>query len=120
MGMRDNASAADRDRSSAATAPSSGNWVSMRRIATLLTSLLLAGGLTLVGPAPVYAAAPARTNGQANPVVFIHGWSPDGDADCDAYWAAATQQFAASGWTGELTTFGYYSGDTNCDITFPG
>lgn len=92
----------------------------MRRTATLAFSLVLAGSLGLVGRAPAHAAAPGRANGQANRVVFIHGWSPDGNADCDAYWSAVTAQFANAGWTGELTQFGYYAGDTNCDIKFDG
>lgn len=91
----------------------------MRRTLALVASLLLGGVLALAAQSPA-SAAPARANGQANPVIFIHGWSPDGDADCDAYWAAVTTQFTNAGWTGDLTTFGYYSGDTNCDILFNG
>lgn len=91
----------------------------MRRMLSSFSSLALAGSLVLAAQAPAHAA-PARGNGQANPVVFIHGWSPDGDADCAAYWSAVTTQFAGAGWTGDLVTFGYYSGDTNCDILFGG
>ncbi|BCJ73351.1 hypothetical protein CS0771_28950 [Catellatospora sp. IY07-71] len=91
----------------------------MRRTAAVLVSLLLAAGVTLAAQTPAHAA-PARANGQANTVVFIHGWSPDGDANCDAYWSAVTNQFTNAGWTGDLVTFGYYSGNTNCDILFPG
>jgi triacylglycerol esterase/lipase EstA (alpha/beta hydrolase family) len=91
----------------------------MRRILSVLASMALAGSLTLVAQAPAHAA-PARANGQANPVVFIHGWSPDGNANCAAYWSAVTSSFASAGWTGELATFGYYSGNTNCTINYPG
>ncbi|MEU4781375.1 hypothetical protein [Micromonospora sp. NPDC023633] len=91
----------------------------MRRILALLAALVLTGGFALVGQAPALAA-PARTNGQANPVIFIHGWSPEGKADCDAYWSAVTPMFTDTGWTGELATFGYYTGNTNCDIKYNG
>lgn len=91
----------------------------MRRIVSLLAAVLLAGGFTLVAQAPAFAA-PARGNSQADPVIFIHGWSPDGDANCAAYWSAVTTAFTNAGWTGALTTFGYYSGNTNCDIMYNG
>lgn len=91
----------------------------MRRLLTPLLALLLGlGSLALsVGPAH---AAPARANGQSNPVIFIHGWNLNGNTDCNDYWKSAKSYFSGSGWTGSLVTFGYYRGDKNCTIKYNG
>jgi triacylglycerol esterase/lipase EstA (alpha/beta hydrolase family) len=91
----------------------------MRRTLALSASLVLAGVLGLVVASPAHAA-PARANGQSNPVIFVHGWNSNGNTDCNSYWSAAKSKFSSTGWTGALVTFGYYTGDTNCSIKYNG
>ncbi len=91
----------------------------MRRTFATLGALGLAAAITLVSAAPAQAA-PARANGQANPVILVHGFNWNANTDCGTYWAAAKTALLNDGWTGGLTTYGYYSGDTNCGIKYSG
>ncbi|MFD0202894.1 esterase/lipase family protein [Saccharothrix carnea] len=63
-------------------------------------------------------AAPARGNTSNNPVIFIHGFDITADTDCTSTWATAENYLRSNGWTGELVTFGYYVGNTNCDVHY--
>lgn len=95
-----------------------------RRSITLFISALLAMALAFAAAAPANAA-PSRSDGRGNVVLFIHGFDPDGAADtnCADYWDSAISYFGNSGWNeGNLLTYGYYtSGPENeCNFNYPG
>ncbi|MBB5873600.1 triacylglycerol esterase/lipase EstA (alpha/beta hydrolase family) [Allocatelliglobosispora scoriae] len=88
----------------------------MRRTAALLAALALALGASLIATTPAYAA-PARANGQSNPVIFIHGYS---STNCSTYWSKASSLFSSTGWTGARVTYGYYTDDSSCSHEYAG
>ncbi|MFE6288267.1 esterase/lipase family protein [Streptomyces sp. NPDC057877] len=86
---------------------------------TLLLSAALAAAVTLLTITPA-SAAPSRSNGSGNRVIFVHGFAPTGKHDCADYFRSARTHFANKGWSGNLLTFGYYSGNTNCSYKYNG
>ncbi|MGW9590300.1 esterase/lipase family protein [Streptomyces chartreusis] len=90
-----------------------------QRRLTLLLSAVLAFAFTMLTVTPA-SAAPARSNGSANRVIFIHGFAPGGEHDCSEYFRSARTHFANKGWQGNLLTFGYYAGNTNCSYNYRG
>ena len=69
------------------------------------------------------AAPPQRDDSAGRTVYLIHGYDLSLGAaghDCAEYWAGAISGFRASGWRGELHTFGYYASNTNCDVNHDG
>ncbi len=56
-------------------------------------------------------------SGTGWPVVFVHGFNSGASIDCqNSYWGTATSFLKSQGWSGALTTVGYYSGDKNCNV----
>lgn len=91
-----------------------------RRSTTLFITTLLVMAIAFVTATPANAA-PSRSNGGTNPVLFIHGFDPDGPADtnCADYWDSAITHFGDSGWTrGNLLTYGYYATGPKSDCNF--
>lgn len=84
-----------------------------QRRLTLFLSAMLAVAITMLTVTPANAA-PSRSDGSGNRVIFVHGFAPDGNHDCADYFRSARTHFANKGWRGNLLTFGYYSGNTNC------
>lgn len=88
----------------------------------MFLSALLAMVITLAGTAPANAApVPTRSDGTSNTVFFVHGFDPDGEtpsSDCSDYWSSAFKHFEEPYWTGDLVTFGYYSGGEREDCTY--
>ncbi|MGI5152918.1 esterase/lipase family protein [Plantactinospora sp. CA-294935] len=91
----------------------------MRRVLTLLTSLAVTAGLTVVVAAPAQAA-PGRGDTKDNPIIFVHGFAASGGHDCNSTWLNARTHLRNEGWTGPLSTFGYYGGSTNCTFQHDG
>ncbi|WP_237285652.1 esterase/lipase family protein [Streptomyces niveus] len=81
--------------------------------------MLLAVVITMLTVTPA-GAAPARSDGSGNRVIFVHGFAPSGKHDCADYFRSARTHFANKGWRGNLLTFGYYSGNTNCSYNYRG
>jgi hypothetical protein len=50
-------------------------------------------------------------------VLYVHGWSLTGGSDCDGTFAEMIDRLGDDGFTGEAVTVGFYTGDTNCDMT---
>ncbi|CCK29375.1 hypothetical protein BN159_4996 [Streptomyces davaonensis JCM 4913] len=91
----------------------------LRRRLTLLLSVVLATVITMFTVTPA-GAAPSRSNGDENRVVFVHGYAPDGSHDCAEYFRTARKHFANNGWEGNLLTFGYYDQNSNCSYKYRG
>lgn len=97
-------------------------------IAVVLTTTLSAVALVSVAPTAHAASYISSTNW---PVLFIHGFSgtnPNGSSngvDCNATWGSAESYLRGSHningqslhWTGQFITLGYYTGDTNCNVS---
>ncbi|MFC4045712.1 esterase/lipase family protein [Dactylosporangium siamense] len=89
-------------------------------------SRLSAFGLTRLprldcgGPAAVnqLGPAPARGDGRANAVYFVHGFNWKAGTSCSSTWDPAMAALRARGWTGEMHTVGYYADDTGCTDQF--
>lgn len=90
----------------------------LRRL-TLFLSLVLATALTMLTVTPA-SAAPARSNGSANRVIFVHGFAPGGGHDCAKVFSSARGHFANKKWKGNLLTFGYYYNNKNCSYNYNG
>ncbi|MFD5269021.1 esterase/lipase family protein [Streptomyces sp. NPDC058335] len=93
-----------------------------RRI-SLFLSVLLAAVLTTLTTATPASAAPSRSTTNTNPVIFVHGIQGNpvkSGHDCAASWSAARNHFKDKGWRGNLLTFGYYAGNTNCSHEYGG
>ena len=50
------------------------------------------------------------------PVLLVHGWSATGGSNCGDF-DSMISQMRADGFTGQIVRVGYYTGDTNCDMT---
>ncbi|MGW0823814.1 esterase/lipase family protein [Streptomyces sp. NPDC002845] len=89
-------------------------------MATLFISILVAVAITLTASAPANAAgAPKRSNSEST-VIFIHGYAPFGDHDCAKYFKDAQTHFKNRHWDGDLYTYGYYKGNSNCTYNYGG
>lgn len=91
----------------------------LQRRLTLFLSAVLTVAITMLTVTPA-SAAPTRSNGSGNRVIFVHGFAPSGKHDCADYFRSARTHFANKGWRGNLLTFGYYSGNTNCSYNYRG
>ncbi|MFH9196036.1 esterase/lipase family protein [Streptomyces anulatus] len=80
---------------------------------------MVATALTALTVTPA-AAAPSRTNGSGNRVIFVHGFAPLGKHDCTDYFSAARSHFTSKKWKGNLLTFGYYKGNKRCSYNYKG
>ncbi|MEV1085057.1 alpha/beta hydrolase [Streptomyces sp. NPDC050211] len=89
-----------------------------RRSATLFFSALVALAITLTAAAPANAAGPSRGNSEET-VIFIHGYAPTATHDCEEYFKNAGTLFRNKHWDGDLYTYGYYNGNSNCSYNFP-
>ena len=87
------------------------------RAAGLAAAALVAtlGGVIVSSPA---GATPAPS--KAPTVLFVHGFSATAGTDCSGTFGNMISQMRADGFTGGLTTVGYYSGDTNCAVNLHG
>lgn len=90
-----------------------------------LMQRLIRGGLAAVMviaalfiTAPPALAAPGRADGNRI-TVLIHGFDREADTNCSANWTNAKNLLNNNGWA-NVYTFGYYGGDTNCDVEFAG
>lgn len=90
-----------------------------RRFVTLFISTLAAVAMTLTAAAPANAAAPNRSNSEET-VIFIHGYAPSGTHDCADYFKNARTLFQNKHWDGNLYTYGYYKGNSNCSYNVNG
>lgn len=50
-------------------------------------------------------------------VLYVHGWSATGGTDCASAFDDMIDQLAIEGFTGDAVTVGFYTGDSNCDMT---
>ncbi|MFI1221974.1 MULTISPECIES: esterase/lipase family protein [unclassified Streptomyces] len=85
----------------------------------LFLSAVLAMVITAVAVTPA-SAAPSRSTGSSNRVIFVHGFAPLGKHDCTDYFSAARAHFKAKKWKGKLLTFGYYKGNKRCSYNANG
>lgn len=83
------------------------------RAAILAAASLVAtlGGVVATSPA---GATPAPSKSPT--VLFVHGFSATASTDCNGTFGNMISQMQADGFTGNLRTVGYYSGDTNCAV----
>lgn len=85
-------------------------------LSLLLTPLVLTN--QPAGAATGAAAMPPRADGKRI-TVLVHGFDREADQDCAGGWKSAKDLLVANGWT-SVYTFGYYSGDKNCDLKVEG
>lgn len=64
------------------------------------------------------AAGQASGQNRKNAVMFIHGLDAVGTpgADCQSTWGNMISALKGWGWNNEMSTIGYYVGDTNCSF----
>ncbi|MQA93770.1 MAG: hypothetical protein GEV11_03705 [Streptosporangiales bacterium] len=74
---------------------------------------------TVVTATPAHAA-PARGNGDREPVYLVYGHSGSGVRHCTPAWRDAKAAFRRWGWDGPLITWGYYRGGTDCTRYYRG
>jgi len=63
------------------------------------------------------ACEPTRAPNKSHPVLLIHGWGLGADTDCGSTFDRMITQMKAEGFTGPFIRMGFYSGDTNCDMS---
>ncbi|MCU1356821.1 MAG: hypothetical protein JWM89_2239 [Acidimicrobiales bacterium] len=63
------------------------------------------------------ACEPARKPARNNPVLLVHGWSASGGTDCGGAFDRMIGQMKSEGFTGPFVKVGFYTGDSNCDMT---
>ena len=80
-----------------------------RGVVALLALVVVAGAAT--------ACEPARTENRTKPVLLVHGWSASGGTDCGSTFDPMIAQMKKEGFTGPFVKVGYYTGDTNCDMS---
>ena len=87
----------------------------MKRYA-LRTFVALVAALTMV--VAIAPAAEARSNTKDKRVLLIHGYDPWGTptSNCDM-WASMESALQAQGFTGPLTSVGYYDNQVACDVS---
>ena len=83
----------------------------VRRLAVGLSLVALIGwGTTACQPTPT-------TGNRSFPVILIHGWGLGASTDCGSTFDRMIGQMKAEGFTGPFVRVGFYSGDTNCDVS---
>lgn len=85
----------------------------------LFLSAVMAVAITALTVTPA-SAAPSRSTGSGNRVIFVHGFAPAGKHDCTDYFSAARAHFTSKKWKGNLLTFGYYKGNKRCSYNANG
>jgi hypothetical protein len=78
----------------------------IRRVALLLSVVVL-----------VAFSATACRESKDKVVLYVHGWSATGGTDCAGAFDEMVGQLGGEGFTGAAVTVGFYTGDTNCDMT---
>ncbi len=84
-----------------------------RRAASTVAAVLVAA-LVALGAA---ACQPARAEAKDRPVLFLHGWAASGASDCGGAFDGMISKLRAQGFTGPMVKVGFYTGDTNCDLS---
>lgn len=79
----------------------------------VVAAVVLAVGLLLAAT----GLTGCRPDDKTKPVLLIHGWGLGADTDCGATFDRMIGQLRAAGFTGPFIRVGFYSGDTNCDMT---
>ncbi|QXC60979.1 hypothetical protein KSP35_22135 [Aquihabitans sp. G128] len=81
----------------------------IRAAALLAVASLFALGAT--------ACQPARSTAKDKPILLIHGWATGGATNCGSTFDTMIGRLKAQGFTGPFVKVGFYTGDTNCDMT---
>ena len=92
-------------------------WGRPRGAGLALAAALVAATLPLaVGSGPAGANQVPVKN---RTIVLVHGFSPSNPpaVDCASTWNQTISQLQGMGFTGPFVTVGYYSGDTNCNVS---
>lgn len=63
------------------------------------------------------ACQPPRPDDRTKPVLLIHGWGLGADTDCGSTFDGMIAKLKAAGFKGPFIRVGFYSGDTNCDMS---
>jgi hypothetical protein len=63
------------------------------------------------------ACDPPRKESRAHPVLLVHGWGLGADTDCGSTFDRMIGQMKSEGFTGPFVRVGFYTGDTNCDMS---
>ena len=80
-------------------------------------SILLFGSSALVSCLIFASSAHAVAEVSSRPILFVHGFSPLAlPEDCHGIWGSVESELSAKGFTGQMTTVGYYGDDLNCDL----
>lgn len=78
-----------------------------RSLAVVAVALLALGSTT----------ACERVEQRDRPVLLVHGWSISGGTDCQGTFGPLIQRLRADGFTGPIIKVGFYTGDSNCDVS---
>jgi hypothetical protein len=91
----------------------------MLRSKALRTTARAAVALTIVATIAMGTTAcePDRAPNKSHPVLLIHGWGLGADTDCGSTFNRMISQMKSEGFTGPFIRVGFYSGDTNCDVS---
>jgi hypothetical protein len=81
-----------------------------RRLAVALAAFALLLGLTA-------APAAARTDTTNKVTLFVHGYSLTGGTDCGGDFNSMISSLRSKGFTGPMVKLGFYTGDSNCDLS---
>lgn len=73
--------------------------------------------LVSVVVALVVASATGCRETKNRVVLYVHGWSATGGSDCAGAFDDMVDQLGGEGFSGPVVTVGFYTGDTNCDMT---
>jgi hypothetical protein len=81
------------------------------------TSVAVVAALGVFVAMSATACDPPRKESRAHPVLLIHGWGLGADTDCGSTFDRMIGQMKSEGFTGPFIRVGFYSGDTNCDMS---
>ena len=70
-----------------------------------------------IGALAATACEPPRAEDKTKPVLLIHGWATGGASDCGSTFDRMIGQMKSEGFKGPFIRVGFYTGDTNCDMT---
>lgn len=62
-------------------------------------------------------ACEPRGEDKTKPVLLIHGWATGGATNCGSTFDRMISQMRSEGFTGPFIKVGFYTGDTNCDMS---
>ncbi len=89
---------------------STGKGRRVRHLAVALAAFAPLLGLTV-------APADARTDTKSKVTLFVHGYSLSGGTNCGSDFDSMISSLRSQGFTGSMVRVGYYTGDTNCDMS---